>query len=86
VLDILKTLFADTDVAEIELFDIRIVTQSFTGAIQDDPTAFHNIAVIRNLQGQICILLDQQNSGAFILVDTHDDLKKLSHQQWSPAS
>src|ERR1700686_3514464 len=69
--------FLDT---EIEFLDVLGVHQPLAGIVHDDPADFQNIAIMRRLQRDLGVLLDQQDRHALLLIDAADDGENLPHQ------
>src|SRR5882724_1134657 len=65
---------------EIEFLDVLGVHQPLATVIHDDPADLQNITIMRRLQCNLGILLDQQDRHAMLFIDTPDDGENLLHQ------
>src|ERR1700754_2364989 len=66
--------------AEIEFLNVLGMHQPVAGVVHDHPADFQNIAVMRRLQRDLGVLLDQQDRHALLFVDAADDGEDLLHQ------
>src|SRR4030081_3192826 len=58
--------------AEIEFLDVLGVHQPLATVVHDDPADLQNITIMRRLQCNLGILLDQQDRHAMLFIDTPD--------------
>src|SRR4051794_12322933 len=66
--------------AKVEFLDVLGMHQAVAGVVHHDASDFQHIAVMGRLQRHPCVLLDQQDRHALLLVDTADDRENLLHQ------
>ena len=70
--------FSHRTETQVELLDILVIPQLLHRAVQNDPTVFHDIPMVGDIQGYLYILLHEQN-GKFIFPvnPVYDGEKKL---------
>src|SRR5947207_1689619 len=66
---------------QVELADVVVAAQLVGGTVEDDPAVLHDVAVIRDAQGHLGVLFDEQERRPALLVDLADDVEDLAHQQ-----
>ena len=71
--------------AQVGMADVVIVEEHLTGTFQGDLAGFHDIAVMRNLEGVIHVLTDQQNGHA-LARDVGNQLKNFIYQDGTSPS
>src|SRR5438309_5038067 len=67
--------------AEVELADVVVAAQLGGRTVEDDPAVLHDVAVIRDAQGHLGVLLDEQERRPPLLVDLADDVEDLAHEE-----
>src|SRR5262249_48672676 len=66
---------------EIEFADIVVAAQRVGRALEDDPAVLHHVAVVGDAQGDLSVLLDQEERRPALDVDLADDVEDLAHEQ-----
>src|SRR5436190_3928046 len=66
-------------VPQIEFLNVRMAAQALGGAVQHDLAVLHDVAVIRNLQGDRRALLDHQNGDAELAADIDQPREQIAH-------
>src|SRR2546428_8346627 len=66
---------------KVELADVVVAAQLGGRTVEDDPAVLHDVAVIRDAQGHLGVLLDEQERRPPLLVDLADDVEDLAHEQ-----
>src|SRR5450759_290310 len=59
--------------AQIEFLNVLGVHQPIAAVVHDNPADFQDIAIMRRLQRNLGVLLDQQDRHALLLIDAPDD-------------
>src|SRR4029453_11407876 len=67
--------------AQVELPDVVVAAELVGRAVQDDPAVLHDVAIVRDAQRDLGVLLDEEERGPALLVDLLDDREDLPHQQ-----
>src|SRR6266581_2212964 len=57
---------------EIEFLDVGILPQAFGRAFEHDAAVFHDIAVVRDVERQGGVLLDEQHRELLLLLEPED--------------
>ena len=65
--------------AQVSIADVIIVEEHLTGAFQGNLAGFHDVTVVRNLEGVIHVLTHQQD-GHTLARDVGNRLKDFIHQ------
>src|SRR3990167_6576061 len=63
--------------AEVELLDVLLLAQAIAAIFHDDAAVLQHIAVVRGVEGHVGVLVDQQDGGAALAVDSPHDLENL---------
>src|ERR1700686_1605879 len=66
--------------AEIEFLNVLGMQQPLAAVVHDDPANFQNIAIMRRLQRDFGVLLDQEDRHALFFVDAPDNGENLPNQ------
>src|SRR6267142_1694104 len=66
--------------AEIELLNVLGVHQSVAGVVHDDAADLQHVAIMRGLERDLGVLLDQKDRHALLFIDPPDDGEDLFHQ------
>src|SRR5262249_26763624 len=66
---------------EIEFADIVVAAQRVGRALEDDPAVLHHVAVVGDAQGDLGVLLDQEERRPALDVDLADDVEDLAQEQ-----
>src|SRR5256886_974870 len=66
---------------QVELADVVVAAQLGGGTVEDDAAVLHDVAVIRDAQGHLGVLLDEQERRPPLLVDLADDVEDLAHEE-----
>src|SRR6266542_2626881 len=67
--------------AEVELLHVLVRAELVGLAVEDDPAALHDVAVIRDLEGEVRVLLDEQERGLLLPVHPLDDPEDLADEE-----
>src|SRR6267142_3465162 len=67
--------------AEVELAHVVVAAQLGGRTVEDDPAVLHDVAVIRDAQGHLGVLLDEQERRPPLLVNLTNDVEDLAHQE-----
>src|ERR1035437_2415225 len=70
---------------EVELPDVRVLSQLLAWTVQDHLAHLHDVAERRDLERQGGVLLHEENRGLLLLVDLLDDPEDLLHEHRSEA-
>src|ERR1035437_5842945 len=70
---------------EVELPDVRVLSQLLAWTVQDHLAHLHDVAERRDLERQGGVLLHEENRGLLLLVDLLDDSEDLLHEHRSEA-
>ena len=54
--------------AQIKFFDVLVLAQGLSAAIKHDPAILQDIAIVGNPQSHRCILLGEEKTDSFLLV------------------
>src|SRR3954470_11245421 len=65
---------------QVELLDVFLLAQPRAGVFHHDAPGLQHVAVVRDVQGHVGVLLHQQDGGAALAVDAHHDLEDLARQ------
>src|ERR1700676_5346268 len=66
--------------AEIEFLNVLGVQQPLATVVHDHAADFQNVTIMRRLQRDLGVLLDQQDRHALLFIDAADDGEDLLHQ------
>src|SRR5438445_12155504 len=66
---------------QVELADVVVAAQLGGRTVEDDPAVLHDVAVIRDAQSHLGVLLDEQERRPPLLVDLADDVEDLAHEE-----
>src|SRR5258706_594265 len=66
--------------AKVKFLNVLGMHQPLATIVHDDPADFQHIAVMRRLQRDLGVLLDQQDRHALLFVNAPDDGENLPHQ------
>src|SRR5438105_15270103 len=63
--------------AEVELLDVLLVAQAGARVFHHDAAVLQYVAVVGGVERHVGVLLHQQDGGAALAIDAHDDLEDL---------
>src|SRR5512138_871253 len=67
--------------AEVELLHVLVRAQLVRLAVEDDAAALHDVAVVGDAEGEVRVLLDEQEARLLLAVHAHDDVEDLAHEE-----
>src|SRR5262249_55307919 len=66
---------------EVELAHVIVAAEPVGRTVEDDPAVFHDVAVIRNAESDLGVLLDEEERRPPLVVDPANDVEDLAHEQ-----
>src|SRR5919198_5744090 len=70
---------------QVELAHVVVAAQLDGRPVEDDPAVLHDVAVVRDAQGHLGVLLDEQERRPPLFVNLTNDVEDLAHQERSEA-
>src|SRR5262245_35683361 len=67
--------------AQVELANVVVTPELGSGSVEDDPAVLHDVAVVRDPEGDASVLLHEEERCASLRVDLLDDLEDLAYQE-----
>src|SRR6266542_714659 len=67
--------------AEVELLHVLVRAELVGLAVEDDPAVLHDVAVVRDPEREVRVLLDEQEARLLLAVHALDDVEDFAHEQ-----